>query len=145
MTKEGATFICLECAVVKCEDEEDLQCEGKDYHTSFCPFHSLAYEIECHERAEMAKMLVQAIWLEASHNVFMGLRPNEAHQIAVSTKLALLQSNMTYLYEKRGPQYHWVVELFRLLKLQICDGVALEAFNEQSLIPRKQRGASAGR
>ena len=43
------------------------------------------------------------------------------------------QSNMTYLYEKRGPQYHWVIELFRLLKLPVFDGVhaALEAFHQQ--------------
>ena len=47
----------------------------------------------------------------------------EAHQqphYLVSTELALLQSNM---YEKHGPQYHWVVELFRQLKLPVFDGV----------------------
>ena len=51
----------------------------------------------------------------------------------LSTKLALLQSSMMYMYEKRGPQYHWVVELFKRLKLPVFDGVqaALEAFNEQ--------------
>ena len=40
---------------------------------------------------------------------------------------------MTYMYEKRGPQYHWVVELFECLKLPVFDGVqtALEAFSEQ--------------
>ena len=50
----------------------------------------------------------------------------------ISSELALLQSNMTYLNEKCGPQYHWVIELFRLLKLPVFDGVhaALEAFNE---------------
>ena len=38
---------------------------------------------------------------------------------------------MTYMYGKRGPQYHWVVELFRRLKLPVYDGVhrALEDFN----------------
>ena len=51
----------------------------------------------------------------------------------VSTELALLQSNRTYMYEKRGPQYHWVVELFERLKLPVFDGVqaALETFNQQ--------------
>ena len=50
----------------------------------------------------------------------------------LSTELALLQSNMTYLNRKHGPQYHWVVELFRRLKLPVYDGVhrALEEFNE---------------
>ena len=51
----------------------------------------------------------------------------------LSTELALLQSNMTYMYGKRGPQYHWVVELFERLKLPVFEGVqaALEAFNQQ--------------
>ena len=46
------------CSCGECEDGEDLKCEGTDYHTRHaltCPFHSLAYEIECHERAEMAE------------------------------------------------------------------------------------------
>ena len=49
-----------------------------------------------------------------------------------SSELALLQSNMTYMYRKRGPQYHWVVELFRRLRLPVYGGVhrALEEFNE---------------
>ena len=40
---------------------------------------------------------------------------------------------MTYMYEKRGPQYHWVVELFKHLKLPVFEGVqaALETFNQQ--------------
>ena len=108
------------CSCGKCEDKEDLKCEGKDYHTKYlltCPFHSLAYEIECHERAEMAERLVHSTlkrghsnWLEASHNVFIRFRPKYIHlerlHYVVSTELALLQSNMTYLYEKCGPQYH---------------------------------------
>ena len=73
------------CSCGECEDGEDFKCEGKDYHTRHvltCPFHSLAYEIECHERAGMAKQLVHPIlkrghsnWLEASHNVFIRFRP----------------------------------------------------------------------
>ena len=93
---------------------------------------------------EMAEMLVHSTlkrghsnWLETSHNVFIHFRPKhinlERLHYVVSTELALLQSNMTYLNEKRGPQYHWVIELFRLLKLPVFDGVhaALEAFNER--------------
>ena len=133
------------CSCGKCEK---LQCKGKDYHIKFmlsCPFHSLAYEIECNERAEMAQVLVHSTvkrghsnWLEASHNVFIRFRPKhinlERLHYVVSTELVLLQSNMTYLNEKRGPQYHWVIELFRLLKLPVFDGVhaSLEAFNKQS-------------
>ena len=75
-------------------------------------------------------------WLEASHSVFIRFRPKHIHlerlHYVVSTELALLQSNMTYMYKKRGPQYHWVVELFRRLKLPVFDGVqaALEEFSE---------------
>ena len=36
------------------------------------------------------------------------------------------------MYGKHGPQYHWIVELFRRLKLPVYDGVhrALEYFNK---------------
>ena len=74
-----------------------------------CPSHSLAYEIECHERAAMSKHLVYPIfnrshsnWLEASHNVFICFRPKhiflERLHYVLSTELALLQSNMMYMY-----------------------------------------------
>ena len=135
------------CSCNECDDGDDLKCEGKDYHTRYaltCPFHSLAYEIECHERAGMSDHLIHPIlkrghsnWLEASHNVFIRFRPKHIHleqlHYVISTELALLQSNMTYMYEKRGQQYHWVVELFRRLKLPVFDGVqtALERFNKQ--------------
>ena len=39
------------CSCGKCEDDADLKCDGKDYHTRQilkCPMHSLAYKIECH-------------------------------------------------------------------------------------------------
>ena len=134
------------CSCGNCEDNEQLQCQGKDYHTRCplsCPFHALAYEIECHDRALMSKKLIHPIfkkghsnWLEASHTVFIRFRPKhinlERLHYVVSTELALLQSNMTYMYQRRGPQYHWVIELFRRMKLPVFDGVhqALENFNE---------------
>ena len=75
-------------------------------------------------------------WLEASLNLFIHFRPKhiflERLHYVLSTELALLQSDMTYMYQKRGPQYHWVVELFEHLKLPVFDGIqaALEAFNK---------------
>ena len=133
------------CTCGECSDDGEPKCDGKDYHTKLilkCPMHSLAYKIECHRRASMSEQLVHPIlkrghsnWLEASHNVFIRFRPKHIHlerlHYVVSTELALLQSNMTYMYKKRGPQYHWVVELFRHLKLPVYDGVhrALEDFN----------------
>ena len=40
---------------------------------------------------------------------------------------------MTYMYELHGPQYHWIPELYRRLKLPVYDGIqqALELFNQQ--------------
>ena len=75
-------------------------------------------------------------WLEASYNVFICFQPKYIHlerlHYTLATELALLQSNMTYMYRKRGPQYHCVVELFRRSKLPVYDGVhrTLEEFNE---------------
>ena len=68
-----------------------------------CPMHSLAYEIECRQRALMCEKLVHPIlkrghsnWVEASHNVFIRFRPKHPLGDTLSTELALLQSNMTY-------------------------------------------------
>lgn len=92
-------------------------------------------------------------WLEASHDVFIRFRRKHIHleqlHYVVSTELALLQSNMTYMYEKCGQQYHWVVELFRRFNLPVFDGVqtALEGFNKQEnlpLIARKQTNVRQG-
>ena len=135
------------CSCNHCEDKENFKCEGQDYHTRLkltCPFHSLAYEIDCHVRAQMAEQVVHPIlkrghsnWLEASHNVLIRFRPKhinlERLHYELSTDLGLLQSNMTYMYELHGPQYHWIPELYRRLKLPVYDGIqqALEVFNQQ--------------
>ena len=146
------------CTCKCCDDLQNLKCEGKEYHTRYpvsCPFHSLAYEIECHERAEAAEQLVHPTlkrghsnWLEASHNVFVRFRPKHIHlerlHYVVSTELALLQSNMTYMYQKRGAQYHWVTELFRLMMLPVFDGVeaALQTFNDQRMAELERKKSS---
>ncbi len=76
-------------------------------------------------------------WLEASHNVFIRFRPKHVHlerlHYETSTNLALLQSNMTYMYTKRGPSYHWISDLYQRLKLPVYDGLreALEASNRR--------------
>ena len=62
----------------------------------------------------------------------------------LSTELALLQSNMTYMYQKCGPQYHWVVELFERLKLPVFEGVqaALEALQRKLNLDREKTDSS---
>ena len=44
----------------------------------------------------------------SSHSMFIHFRPKYIHlERLISTELALLQSSMTYMYEKCGSQYHW--------------------------------------
>ena len=61
-----------------------MQCEGEEYrtkHTLTCPFHALAYEIECFNRAEEADSIIHpelgwghSNYCEASHNVLVRFR-----------------------------------------------------------------------
>ena len=135
------------CSCNQCEDKEQFDCEGKDYHTKHklsCPFHSLAYEIDCDWRASMSQVLVHTIlkqghsnWLEVSHNVLISFGPKhinlERLHYETSTNLGLLQSNMTFMFSVHGPSYHWVPELFKRLGLPVYEGLQeeLEAANHR--------------
>ena len=141
------------CSCGKCADKEDFKCNGKDYATRYvltCPFHSLLYEIECNYRASIADSLVHPVlkrghsnWLEASHNVFIRFRSKdislERLHYEVSTNLALLQSNLTYMYEKRGPKYHWIPDLYKRLNLPVYEGIQ-EAVTTSNIKRRQQLG-----
>ena len=35
-----------------------------------------------------------------------------------------MQSNMSWLFKKRGPQYHWLLDLFEQMGLPILSGMA---------------------
>ena len=52
---------------------------------------------------------------EATFKVFPKFRPKDVmlHRLhyQASTNLVLLQSSMTYLFKKRGPEYHWMMDL----------------------------------
>ena len=69
--------------------------------------------------------------------MFIRFRPKHIHldrlHYETSINLGLLQSNMTYMYSKRGPSYHWVPELFRHLGLPVFEGLQeeLEAENRK--------------
>ena len=116
---------------------EETTCDGEPYHSKHpltCPFHALAYEIECTTRALQARKLVHpelgsgtSNILEASHNVFIRYHSkrislSRVHYM-VSTNLAFLQSNLSYMIEKHGMKYHWLLHLFTRLKLPIFDGM----------------------
>ena len=135
------------CTCKECDNKGEIKCTGKPYQTKnklTCPFHTLAYEIECHERAPQAPKLVHPIlkWghsnaLEVSHNVFIRFRSKdvslERFHYQLSTNLGLLHANLTYMHSKFGTGYHWIPELYRRLKLPVFDGVreALEKHSEK--------------
>ena len=107
-------------------------------------FHALLYEIECHARPKQVKELIHPVLkrghsnaVEASHNVFIRFRSKdislERLHYHVSTNLALLQANLTYMHVKFGISYHWIPDLYRRMKLPVFDRVqeALEKHNLQ--------------
>ena len=124
------------CSCGNCITSE-VKCDGKPYSTKYaltCPFHSLAYEIECRKRASEGESLIHpqlgrlhTNQVEASHNVLVRYRSKNL-QLArlhyeVSTNIGLIQSSMTYLYNARGPSYHWIIDLFKRMNLPVFSGV----------------------
>ena len=114
-----------------------MKCDGKPYstkHTLTCPFHSLAYEMECRKIADQTESLIHpqlgrlhTNQVEASHNVLVRYRSKNL-QLArlhyeLSTNIGLIQSSMTYMYKTRGPSYHWIVDLFKRMNLPVFSGV----------------------
>ena len=134
-----------DCTCGSCEDDNVI-CSGKDHHTKHpltCPFHALAYEIECCVRADQASHIIHtelgrghSNYPEASHNVLVRFRSKDKYlqniHYTVSTNLGLLQANMTWLGKKHGLSYHWLLDLFTRLKLPIFNGMpeALKKANE---------------
>ena len=106
---------CFSCG--KCSGDE-IKCSGKPYKTKSplkCPFHSVAYQIECERRASQGNALVHPTLgsghtnlVESAHSVFTKFRAKDQNlqrlHYNVSTNLSLLQSNMTWLFKKRGPR-----------------------------------------
>uniref|UniRef100_A0A1X7UET6 Uncharacterized protein n=1 Tax=Amphimedon queenslandica TaxID=400682 RepID=A0A1X7UET6_AMPQE len=90
------------CSCGCCTDKYNLKCHGKPYKSDQvlkCPFHTLAYKLEC-------KVTTNPI--EASHNVLVRYRSKNWNlarlHYHVSTNIGLIQGCMTYLFTKRGPQ-----------------------------------------
>jgi len=129
-------------------DFHELKGEGEDedYHSKnplTCPFHALAYEVECANRASQAPQIIHtelgrghSNYPEASHNVLVRFRSKDKYLHSIhymlSTNMGLMQANMTWLNKKHGMSYHWLLELFRRLKLPVFDGMieALTRGNE---------------
>ena len=124
------------CSCGECEND-DFECPGKEYQSTkvlTCPLHALAYEIECNRRADHASEVIDpelgrghSNLCESTFSVFPKFRPKDTnlHRLhyQASTNLALLQASMTYLYKTRGPEYHWIIELFERMGLPVIDGM----------------------
>lgn len=142
------------CSCGKCKDNIDFKCKGVSYKTKYaltCPFHQLAYKIECDKRALQANRLVHPVLdkvdtniNESSHNTLTKFRSKDTHlhrlHYTVSTNLGLLQSNMKWMCEKRGCGYHWLLDLFKSMGLSISTGMveALRSSNVSLLQKSKK-------
>lgn len=131
----------LVCTCGDCEEDE-LKCPGKNYQTTHvltCPLHSLAYEIECNHRADRAEEIIDpdlgkghSNACEATFTVFTKFRPKDVGlqrlHYQASTNLALVQSSMTFLFSRRGSDYHWMPDLFQRMGLPLLDGMREQVF-----------------
>ena len=89
-----------------------------------CPFHSLAYEIECYGRAVQVEKLVHPILqcghsnlVEASHSVLIWYRTKdialERLHYQLSTNIGLVQANN--VQGVQGTSYNWLPKLYHCL------------------------------
>jgi len=132
----------VKCNCKSCDVDEngfcpEMKCSGESYHSAHalkCDFHALLYEIECTERANSAEDVIypdmgkgHSNLPEATFNVLTKFRAKDTnlHQkhYQASTNVGLIQSCMTWCYHHRGPQYHWIIDLYSRMGLPILDGI----------------------
>ena len=114
------------CSCDKKCPPDSLQCSGKPYRPHIvltCPLHTMLYEKECQHLANLAPTIIHPVlgkgstnMLETSHSVLTRFRAKDwnikkLHYI-VSTNMGLIQTNMPWCYENRGPEYHWITDLY---------------------------------
>ena len=141
------------CSCGSCNDKNNFNCAGKPYKTGHildCPFHSLAYELECREKAAMADVLIHpgignvtTNIVEASHNVLVRYRSKDWNvtrlHYQVSTNIGLIQSYMTNLYTKRGPQYHWILDVLKCMDVPNLKYILKELNDDRFLYLQSQK------
>ena len=125
------------CSCGNCASDEEYTCEGKAYvsrNVLRCPLHSLVYEIECNYRAGQADEIIDpelghghSNLCEATFSVVAKFRPKDTnlHRLhyQASTNFGRIQSSMTYLFQKRGKEYHWILDLYRRMGLPELHGM----------------------
>ena len=146
----------VKCSCKECEVDEngfypDMRCQGQRYHSAHplkCEFHGLAYEIECAERAKNANNVIDpelgkghSNLPQATFSVLTKFRAKDTnlHQkhYQASTNLGLIQANMTWLHKVKGPQYHWIVDLYSRLGLPVLSGIREMVSNKKIIIVYK--------
>ena len=119
------------------DGDEKLKCPGKPYSTRnilTCPLHGLLYEIECDRVGAKAKEVVHeemgkghSNLPESKFSVLTKFRAKSTnlHQVyyEFSTNCGLCQSNMTFMFNKEGSNYHWMRELLEEMAMPIPDGI----------------------
>ena len=68
----------------------------------------------------------------------------------VSTNLGLLQSNMTYMTGIKGLEYHWMIDILKLMGLPVLDGVEvlpkkLNTTRKNNLMQKQESSVQFGR
>lgn len=140
----------LLCSCGKCGAGE-VHCKPKRYttfHRLTCPYHKLAYEIECHYRSTQAKTVILSELgkgatnqLESAHSALIRFRKKNWNikrlHYHVSTYLGLMESNMSFMINVKGVQYHWLPELYANLSLPDFHGT--RAFFKEKNRARKKR------
>ena len=130
------------CSCGGCENKDQIACQGKPYITKFrldCKFHALLYERECHARAKQQRGHSNAV--ESSHNVFFRFRSKDIGHFSRKTALscfhkpclAILPTCMQSLVLVT----HWILDLYRRMKLPVFDGV--QAALEKHHVQRKRK------
>ena len=123
------------CSCGECNKKYEPACEGKAYKTTnkiTCPYHVLAYEIECHNRAEQAEDLIHpelgrghTNQLESANSALIRFRRKNWYlqrtHYHVSTNFGLLESNLTFMHSEKGIGYHWMPALLQELGLPNID------------------------
>ena len=75
--------------------------------------------------------------IETSHSVLISFRAKDwnikkLHYI-VSTNIGLIQTNMPWCYERWGPEYHWITDLYEHMNIPLIFGNMpdiVKAYNE---------------
>ncbi|XP_035688740.1 uncharacterized protein LOC118424302 [Branchiostoma floridae] len=118
-------------------NQPNVTCEGEPYavrHPLTCPMHTMAYRIECEERASRSKDVIHpemgrghSNYPEARNNVLIRYRSKSISLNRLGyctwTDIGLLQGNMTWCFNKYGPDYHWIREVYQDLGLPVPEGV----------------------